>query len=218
MTKTKRMPPSLARSYDVDLDEMTHTLSPASSRHLIILVPTDLDYSIFTRRVCRLAEETNSTVRLLALYKDPAEELPLRRELVTMSALLRDAHVCAEISIERGTGWVEAIRHYYQASDILVCIADPATGIGRKPLSQVLESSFSAPVYILSGPSPQRQLRSTWLSGVMSWTGSIAIIAGAFLLQIQIVSITADVAQTILLILSMVAEIWLIWAWNSLFE
>jgi hypothetical protein len=52
----------------------------------------------------------------------------------------------------------------------------------------------------------------------MAWLGSIGIIAGAFLLQIRIVSMPADWVQTTLLILSFTAEIWLIGGWNSLFS
>ena len=98
---------------------------------------------------------------------------------------------------------------------MIVCQSGQRTGIFHQPLSQILESNFEAPIYILSGLIPQSQPGSNWLSTLISLAGSISIVAGAFLLQTQIVSIANDWAQTALLILTVIAEITLIGAWNS---
>jgi hypothetical protein len=45
----------------------------------------------------------------------------------------------------------------------------------------------------------------------------IAILVGPFLLQVQIVSLFANGVETTLLILSTLAEAWLIWVWNTVF-
>jgi hypothetical protein len=52
----------------------------------------------------------------------------------------------------------------------------------------------------------------------MAWSGAIGIIVGAAILQIRITSLPQDWVQTTLLILSVFGEVWLIWAWNSLFS
>jgi hypothetical protein len=84
-------------------------------------------------------------------------------------------------------------------------------------LSQILESNVDAPVYILSGLEPQHEAVPNWLSQSIAWIGLIAIMAGSFLLQIQIMSVPAGWAQSTLLMLSVIAELGLLWVWNSLF-
>jgi hypothetical protein len=51
-----------------------------------------------------------------------------------------------------------------------------------------------------------------------AWVGYLAIVAGAFLLQVQIVTQTTSWIQNSFLIGSVLAELWLIWIWNRLFR
>ena len=216
MTKLNQLPISLTQSRDVDLDETAHWPDPERSRHLIILIPVNSEGTTLTRRICTLAKETNSSIQLLGLYRDSSEELALRRELAMMSALIRDAKVYAEIVVEKGNDWVNAVKHNYQAGDIIVCMAEQPIGIRRRPLSQILESSFDAPVYIFSELHPQES-KSSVISQLTAWSGLIAIIAGFFLVQVKITQLTTGGFQTLLLILLLPPEIWLIQVWNSLF-
>jgi len=187
------------------------------ARRLIVLVSTDSDYTGTTRRISELANACGAHVLFLGLCKGAADELSLRRELVTLAALLRDARVSAEAKVETGMNWVEAVKDNLQAGDMIVCFAEQRVGLLHRPLSQILESNLGAPVYILAGLYPQSHSRPNWLAEGMAWIGSIGIIAGAFLLQVRIVSMPRDWAQTTLLILSMIAEAWFITAWNRLF-
>jgi hypothetical protein len=146
-----------------------------------------------------------------------AEEPSLRRQLVTISALVGDGRVVAEAKVEIGTNWVNAVKRNYQAGDMIVCFAEQRAGILHKPLSQILESKLNMPVYILSGLYTQDSPRSNPFAQISAWMGSIGIIIGSSLLQIRIAATPQDWAQTTLLILSVVFEAWLIWVWNSLF-
>ena len=53
------------------------------------------------------------------------------------------------------------------------------------------------------------------LEELLSWLGSIAIIAGFFWVQVQIDQLGKGLPQTILFLLSMMGEVYLIWLWNS---
>ncbi|MCL5429482.1 MAG: hypothetical protein M1347_06780 [Chloroflexi bacterium] len=53
------------------------------------------------------------------------------------------------------------------------------------------------------------------LAEMLSWLGSIAIIAGFFWIQVQVDQLGKGWAHTILFLLSMVAEVYLLWLWNS---
>jgi hypothetical protein len=155
---------------------------------------------------------------MIGLCKDPAQEPGIRRSLVTMSALIRDGRVCVEASVEIGTDWVEVAKRNIEPGDMIVCFAEQKAGLWRRPLSQILQSNLKAPVYILSGLLPEEPSRSNWLSQFLVWTGSIGIIAGSSLLQMQITSLQQNWAQTTIMILSFIGEIGLIWVWNSLFS
>jgi hypothetical protein len=197
------------------IDHSSHSDREAV-RHLIVLIPANTDCKFAMRRILDLAMASRAGVRFLGLCKDTAHALGLRRELITMSALFQDAGICVEAKVEVGPNWMDIVKSNYCTGDTIVCFAEQSASTLQRPLNQILESDLGAPVYILSDVHPQSHARSNWLSGMIAWTGFIAIIAGSFLLQIQIKP--GDWAQTILLILSVIAELWLIWVWNGWFR
>jgi hypothetical protein len=215
-TKPQNMPFAMAPSSPSDTATLLRT-RPMSASRLIVLVPSDLEYSSLTRRVWELAITTGKHVQLLGLCQDIAEEPSLRRQLVTMSALVGDTRVTVEAKVEIGTNWVDVVKTNYQAGDAIVCFAEQRAGLFHRPLSQILESTLVATIYILSGVYAQSTERSSWLSQLIVWMGSFGILAGFFWLQVRISQLPNDPAQTVLLIISAGVEIWLIWVWNSIF-
>ena len=187
-----------------------------SARRLIVLVPSETDYSAATRRIWELAKATNSHVQLLALCKDRAEEPSLRRKLVTMASLLQDGRILVEIEVSIGTNWVIAVRNHYKTGDMIVCFAEQRTGLLQRPLNQILESNIQATLFVISGLTPPRS-RSNLFSQIGSWLGFMCIIIGFGILQTKVVQLPGSSLQNIFLILSIFPEFWLIWVWNSLF-
>ena len=200
----------------ISSDGSTSLVDPEQLSRLIVLIPADADYSTVTRRIWRLANETNSDVQLLGLGKDTTQELALRRDLATMAALIRDSRVFVDTKVEIGNNWLNAVKHNYQDGDMIVCLAEQSIGIRQKPLSQVLESNFKAPVYILSDIRSSRP-QSSVLSQVIAWSGFIGIIAGSFVVQSKIIQLPDDWFRTVLSIVLLIPEFWLLWVWNSLF-
>src|SRR5512143_2599096 len=186
MNKLNVHNPSLVDLPAVEPDVSVPVVAPERFVRLIVLVPPDADCAKVTRRICKLASETKSDVQLLGLCKDPSQELALRRQLVTISALIRDVRIFAEAKIEVGTNWLDAVKRNYQDGDAIVCITDLSIGIRQRSLSQILESTLKAPIYILSETKPS-QSDSNILSHVIAWSGFLGIIAGFFVLQIKIV-------------------------------
>ncbi len=217
MNKLNVHTPSFTQLPTVEPDASIRMVNPQLPRRLIILIPPDSDCTSLTRRICKLASETNSDVQLLGLCKDPNQELALRRELVTVSALMRDAKVFVEMRVEVGSNWPDAVKRDYQDGDMLVCIAEQPVGIRRRPLSQILESTLKAPVYILS-ETKSTVSHSNVFSQVITWSGFIGIIIGFFILQVKISQLPNDWFQTLLFILLLIPEFGLIWVWNSLFS
>ncbi len=217
MNKLNVHNPSLIDLPAVEPDTAVPVTTPERFGRLIVLVPPDADCAKVTRRICQLAIETKSDVQLLGLCKDPAQELALRRKLVTVSALIRDVRIYAELTIEIGTNWLDAVKRNYQDGDAIVCITDPSIGIRQRSFSQILESTFKAPIYILCETKPS-QPRSSFLLAIAAWSGFLGIIAGFFILQMKIVQLSKDWTQAVILILVLIPEFGALWLWNSIFS
>jgi hypothetical protein len=133
-----------------------------------------------------------------------------------MAAAIRDRRVSAEVRAEYGSDWIQSVREVWRPGDILVCYEGEMVGIRQRPLDQVLRSTFDTPIYILPTVSDAQPARSGAISRALSWVGSIGVLVVFFLLQVRIVQWLHDWGQTALLSLSILAEIMIIWIWDSL--
>jgi hypothetical protein len=210
MTRIDAIPPSLM-SPSASLPE------PESVRRLIVLVPDlEWDYIPAVHRIWELADSQGSLVLLISLCKDAKQEPSLRRALVILCAMVQDGRIPVETNVEVGMNWVDVIKRNYQTGDMIVCFAEQRAGLLQKPLSQILESNLTIPVYVVSGvhiPKP----KSNWLAQLAAWLGAIGVIAGFALLQVKITQGSEGWVQNALLMLLVISEIWLIWVWDSQF-
>ena len=211
MDKIDSIPPSLT-SFPNPVS------GPESIHRLIVLLPDlEWDYIPAIHRIWELANAQRTHVLLLSLCKDPRQELSLRRALATLSAMTQDGRIPVETKVEIGMNWINAVKRNYQTSDMVVFFAEQRAGLLQRPLSQILESNLTVPVYIVSDvhiPKPN----SNWLAQVTAWLGSIGMIAGFGLLQAKIMQASEGWFQTILLMLAVIFEIWLILVWDNLFR
>lgn len=210
----------------LDLNQQEYNVSPASSadlqtaNRLIVLVPEfEADTAIVARKIRDTAKALESRVQLIGLSKDAAHEPGIRRQLVTLSAMVEDATILVESTIEYGNSWLNAVSTNWQPGDVVVCFAEQRAGLGSKPLHQILQSNLNVPVYVLSGIQiqPERQ-RPAWLSSVLAWSGSISLILGFFWLQAQLIQSAQNGIQNALLYGSLILEAGSIWFWNNLFN
>jgi hypothetical protein len=209
MTKLDSIPPSLT-SFTASLS----LREPA--QRLIVLVPDlEWDYIPAIHRIWELAASQPARVLFISLCKDPKQELSLRRALVILSAMVQDGKIPVKTNVEIGMNWVDVVKRNYEMGDTVVCFAEQRVGLLHKPLSQILQSNLKIPIYILSGIYRQN---SDWLSQVIVWSGFIGISIGFYMLQVKIVQIQKDWFQNILLIFSIIPELWLIRVWNNLFS
>jgi hypothetical protein len=204
-----------ALPFDEQMISLHSEIEPTG--RLVVLIPAEADYPLVTKRIWKLAMETGMQIQMIGLCKDLVQEPSLRRGLVTMSALIEDGRVHAQAKVEIGTSWAEAVKHNLQAGDMIVCFAEQRAGLLHRPLSQILQANLKVPVYVISGLAPRVSSRSNWLSQIFAWGGSLGIIIGSSVLQFQITSLPQGWAQSAVMILSFIGEIWLIWGWNSLF-
>jgi hypothetical protein len=189
-----------------------------SGRRLIVLLPHfDFNPAILANRVWEIANGTSSSILFLGLVNEAERESKVRRDVATLSAMLKDNQIFIETEITFGKDWVDTVKSNLRAGDMVVCSAEQRTGSLNKLLSQSLSSKLNAQIYILSDIASQKQSNSNSLSQIVGWIGSIAIILGFFLLQVRIVDFTKDGLRTLFLLISLPIGIGLLWAWNSLF-
>jgi hypothetical protein len=193
--------------------------STGSTRRLVVIVPPgEVDATTLTQRVWEMAKGTGAEVRLLGLYEEATQQPGLRRRLATMSAMINSGQVRSEAETLAGRDWVEAVRSRLRPDDMLVCCSSPQGGAMQKPLRQILESDLDAPMTILTGCTPEEEAPARWGAQILGWTGSIGILVGFFWLQVSLGQVPRDFGYTLLLLLTLPVEVWLIWIWNSLFS
>lgn len=194
-------------------------LAPRSARRLIVLISNvESDYTSVMPRVWELAYALKCQVLFLGLCRDVSEELRLRRALVTMSALIQDGWVSAEAKTEIGNNWLKVVKSNWREGDLIVCFAEQRTGLMQKPLGQILESKLNTTIYVLSGPDLPARRSAGWFSMLTLWGGFAVTAIGFFFLQVNIDNALRGWVNTVMLVLTVLVEFWLIWVWNSLFS
>lgn len=212
MKKLDEYPPAFDLFPASNLD-----LRPA--RRLIVLVPeSEEDPAFAARKIRELANALESRVQFLGLSKDATHEPALRRQIVTLSAMVGNDNISVESKIELGSNWLSAVKSEWREGDVIVCFTEQRSGFARRPLNQILESNLNVTVYVLTGIHQRKERPRSWMANAMAWAGSIGIILGFSWLQIKLIQFPGDWAYTTLLYISLFAEAGLIWAWNSLFE
>ena len=169
------------------------------------------------RRIWEIARSSQLSVLLLSLTNDFDEEPQLRRKLITMAAMIKDPFVPTEILIETGNDWVKQVKKLWRKGDVVACYANQKVGIMRKALDEILRSSLNMPVYILADPQAHKSSKPQFLSQLLFWLGSLAIVGGFFWLEAKTVQLPHDWAHSALIYVCVFVEFAFIWLWNSLF-
>ena len=192
--------------------------SGTSRRLLVIVSDSDIDAPAAARRVLEVADAFKSRIVFLGFSTNKTQEPSLHRQLITLSAMIRDENVPFEIKIESGSDLLNIVRANWREGDVLVCFSGQRAGTRRKPLWQLLESNFAATVYVLYNQSQPDLVQSSWVSPALAWAGSIGIVLGFFWLQVKIDQASSNWVGMAMLALSIFVETCLVWIWNSLFE
>ncbi len=208
----------------------TDNSDPAETARLVVVILNTEEEAALAGRILTLVQPNKLHVLLLGVCSDRAKATELRRKLVTIAAFIRDesrlggadskgnnSGLNVEIEVAQGKGWIAQTKALLRPTDRLACYSEQSVGGRGKPLSDVLSSHFNMPLYVFSGLSASLPAQRNIFSQAASWICPIASIIGFLLLQIRIAGTVYGWAQTVLLLLTIFAEIGLIWIWNSLF-
>lgn len=191
--------------------------SDSNRRLLVIVTDADFDAPATARRILKAANAFKSEVLFLGFWNDEKQEPSLHRQLITLSAMIRDEHVPFEIKIKSSRDWLNQVRSNWREGDVLVCFSGQRAGSHQTLIGPLLQSNFSSTIYVLNHQSQPESAQLNWKSTVFAWAGSIGIILGFLWMQINITQLSQDWSHTAWLYISIFAEVGLIWIWNSLF-
>lgn len=202
----------------------------AEDRRLVVVMLDAAEEALLAGRILALAEPRGLRVLLIGVAPDPQGEAKLRRKLATIAAFLKDHRsptrsdwpesnrdTWVEYRIEHGKDWIARTRALLRPNDMLACYSEQVIGTRQRPLSDILSSTLNMSIYTFTGLHGPEKSRQPVVSQALSWIGSLAAVGGSLLLQARIVTAVQGGAQTALLLLTVIAEVGLIWVLNSLF-
>ncbi len=193
--------------------------STSSTRRLIVLIPDSyFNPNDLAERIWQLSSSTYPEVLLVGLCSDPSVELMLRRQLVSLAAFILDNSVAVEILMETKKRWSKKVEQLWQPGDLVAGLTQKSGECYNQELSTIQQSNLQIPVHILTDLQLESYSNKPFLLKAALWLGAVGIMAGFFVIQIQIDRLPENWGQTVLLYSSVFAEIVLLWAWNLILE
>jgi hypothetical protein len=146
------------------------------------------------------------------------DESALRRRLIFLAAVTRDNHaVSAEYCLAVQADWLPLLRSFCRPGDLVLCHIEQSAPLlaRRQPMGQVLVNHLGTPVYVLSGfCSPETDELARLGRQLLFWVGALAVVAGFFWLQVNILQQAQGWMQTLVLMLTVLVEFGALAAWN----
>jgi len=211
MNKLELIPPALTYPTASHFDR-------GAANRLIVLFPAEAgDYPSQSHRIWEIAKSSCLNVLIFSLCNDAYKESQLRRQMITMSAMISDSNICTDIRIEHGNDWIGQVKDIYRSGDCIACYAGHKVGVRRRFLHDLIRSKLEAPIYILSTDQPIKSSSPTLLLRASFWLGALAIIGGFFWLEVKIVQMPQDWAHNLLIYMYVFVEFVFLLLWNSIF-
>jgi hypothetical protein len=192
-------------------------LPPA--RRLLVLVPGPTTLPELANRIWSLAVGAELEVLFIGMAGEGNDEYTIRRLLATLAAATRDRRLRVDTKLVRSKNWLQAICALWQPGDLIICHSEqtvPSWGFRRRPLAQALIAALNTPVYVLAGFCPQPPNDEPSVAGRLLRSATpFLIIAGSFVLQVQIEQSFTNWLYYLLMTLSIIIELALLAIWNS---
>jgi hypothetical protein len=186
---------------------------PPSRRLVVILPDADLDVFALSKRLWNLAAPERRQVLLLTRPGEAENEYHSRVSLTTLASLIRDARVEVQTQVIAGLSLEKAARQYSRSDDVLVCFEEQRNPgfLKQDRLADVLAQKTHLPVYTLKGSvSEMTHHLSESLIEFALLAICLAVLLGFFALELWIDRNTAGAFHTVLELLAVFAEVWII--------
>jgi hypothetical protein len=188
-------------------------LSP--TKRLIVIVPTgEIPENDLVRRVWQLAKNASLDVLYITRISEVIQTPYHRRRLTNLTAMTSCTDFRARSTVISAKNWVEAVKQILESGDVVVVLSNHMIFdhlLWRRPLGQQLARLIGAPVYMLSGlkvGASQEACRA--MKEIQAWAISLALLVAFFGMQVGIERSATKPLSTILVCLSVLAELYLL--------
>lgn len=191
---------------------------PPSRRLIVILPDGDIDMVSLPRRIWNLAAPDRRQVLLMIRPCREENEYDARLNLITLAAVIRDPHVVVQTQLVLGQSIEQAARQCVQPDDVFVCFEGHQVHrfFQKHRLAEVLAQKTQHPIYTLKGTVSEKVTPlSAHLIDLLFLLLCMLSLIAFFALEVWIDQNSAGAIQTILQILAVMAEIWVINAFVS---
>lgn len=186
---------------------------PPSQRLVVILPDADIDILSLPKRIWELAAPDRRQVLLLTKPCREENEFRARMNLTTLASIIRDSRVVVHTQVVMDTSLERAACKSLQPDDVLVCFEEHRVHYFLKNvrLAEILAKKTQMPVYTLKGPvSEMTGAISARLSDFLLLVLCITTLIAFFVLGAWIDHNTSGTPQTVMQVLSVIAEVWIL--------
>lgn len=194
------------------------SLQPA---RLIVLLPESLaGDSNFAKRIYALAVRDRRDVLYLTLLEKHDNILTTSRRIATTKAVTESdtVHVgCTQVPTGR---WLQKLNEILRPDDTIVChdLQYVRQGVFKSlPISEFLKTAVSNEIVLVRGYyKPQKVIVMEWVRSTVFWLGSLGILGGFSLLELQVTASMKGVSNKLALAGMLALEFGAVWIWNRI--
>lgn len=200
---------------------MNPRITSTQKARLVVLLPESLAGDIeFARKIYAMAVQARKDVLYLTLLERPDNILTTSRRIATMKAVTESdlVHVgCLQVPAGR---WLEKLREILRPDDTVVCHDKQYVrqGAFRSVMAaDFLVSTIPNEIILVRGYyKPQKVLIVEWLRSIIFWLGSLGILGGFSLLELQITVSLKGASNKLALAAVLALEFGAVWIWNKI--
>ena len=188
---------------------------------LIVFVPEGLtQLNDFARRIHQIAAQEQRDILLFGLIDD--WEQNLGRLLTTLEALTRDNFIQVHSTTACTQNWEASLCKVVKPGDRVLCHDGQYVKTGRlktQLLTDYLQTKYGLRVMEISGfYNPQKEQITILTRSLLFWIVCLGMIAGFFILEINIDSILQGPSHSVVLLMLLLIEIGTVWTWKRIFR
>lgn len=187
---------------------------------IVLIPPVEFDPSLAAAKIWETAHaNTINNVLLVGLCDQTEHEPAVRRNLVTLAALVGINTISIDTKIGYANNWLSIVRNEWREGDLITYFSDTNPMFSTVPLGELIEKHFTGVICRFSALRPiETYTRPEWLTGIELWLGFLAIVLGFFWVQARLSLLPHTWFYEFLLSISIVAEFFTLSVWNTLFS
>jgi hypothetical protein len=182
------------------------------TKRLVVLVPSEeIHRFLLSNRIWHLATKSKLNVIYLALDSNAEETASQHRLLQDLATFSADREIKIETFISKEGTWMKAVQQITHPGDLLVCLDGHQISLNifqHRSLGEELAEVSGQPVYLLEGILVNvATTKKIKIQNISAWIISICILAIFFLTQNWMDHQLAKPGSTIIILVSVLIEI-----------